>query len=120
MKLAVFKMVLLSLFVSCAGTAIARSGEADITQCTGSKNQTVETTAQVSFGMGEAYGTVQAKPEGGLFDMMSSHCLGAGRSVDGKPFVWGHCEWTDKDGDKVLLHYARSEGLTGKYTVILG
>ncbi len=52
--------------------------------------------------------------------MMSSHCLGAARAVDRKPFVWGHCEWTDKDGDKVLLHYVRSEGLTGKYTVIHG
>ena len=52
--------------------------------------------------------------------MMSSHCLGASRMVEGKPSVWGHCEWTDKDGDKVLMHYQRSESLSGRYTVVQG
>jgi hypothetical protein len=114
------KTLVFGLTVICSSVALAKSGEVGITQCTGAETQNVETTPQVSFGMGQAYGTVRADPAGGLFDMMTSHCLGAGRVVDGKPSVWGHCEWTDKDGDKVLLHYARSEGLTGRYTVVHG
>ena len=51
---------------------------------------------------------------------MSSECLGASRLVDGKPTVWGHCEWSDKDGDKVLLHFSRWEGLAGKFNVLHG
>ena len=120
MKSAISSFVFLSAILVFVGSAQARSDEAGITQCTGSKNQTVETTPQVSFAIGEAYGTVRASPESSIFDMMTSHCLGASRVVDGKPFVWGHCEWTDKDGDKVLLEYARSQGLSGKYTVVYG
>jgi hypothetical protein len=55
-----------------------------------------------------------------MFDMMTGQCLGASRLADGKPSVWGHCEWTDKNGDKVLLHFARAEGLSGNFHVIQG
>ena len=114
------KTAVLSLAVAWTSVAFAKSGEVGITQCTGAEVQNVETAPQASFGIAKAYGTVRADPAGGLFDMMTSHCLGAARVVDGKPSVWGHCEWTDKDGDKVLLHYARSDGLTGRYTVVQG
>lgn len=91
-----------------------------ITQCTGSEIHGIDISPQVTFNIGKGAGTVRSDPAGGVFDMMTSRCLGAARVVDGKPYVWGHCEWTDKDGDKVLLHYVRSEGLTGKYTVVHG
>ena len=110
----------LGLAVTCSSAALAKSGEVNITQCTGSQVHSVETTAQVSFNVGEAWGTVRGDPAGGLFDMMTSHCLGAARVVDGKPSLWGHCEWTDKDGDKVLMQYVRSDPVNGRYTVVHG
>ena len=67
------KILVLGLSVICTTAVFAKSGEVGITQCTGSKVQTAETTPQVSFGMGEAYGTVRADPAGGLFDMMTSY-----------------------------------------------
>jgi len=114
------KALVLGLTVTSSTVAVAKSGEVNIIQCTGSEMQTVETSPQVSFSLGKAWGTVRGDPAGGLFDMMTSHCLGAARVVDGKPSLWGHCEWTDKDGDKVLMHYVRSDTVAGKYTAIAG
>jgi hypothetical protein len=114
------RWLLLSLTAACSTAATAKSGEQDIIQCTGSDIQTVETSPQILFNVGRAWGTVRTQPAGGLFDMMTSHCLGAARVVDGKPSLWGHCEWTDKDGDKVLMHYVRSDPVAGQYTVVAG
>jgi hypothetical protein len=114
------KALVLWLGVTCSTAALAKSGEVYIIQCTGSEVQAVETSAQISFALGRAWGTVRTDPAGGLFDMMTSHCLGAARVVDGKPNLWGHCEWTDKDGDKVLMHYVRSNPVAGKYTAVAG
>jgi hypothetical protein len=114
------KALVLGLAAISTSAALAKSGEVNITQCTGSQVHSVDTGPQISFNVGEAWGTVRADPTGGLFDMMTSHCLGAARVVDGKPSLWGHCEWTDKDGDKVLMHYVRSDPVNGRYTVVQG
>jgi hypothetical protein len=114
------KLLVLGLAATCSIAALAKSGEVYIIQCTGSEMQNVETSPQISFNVGRAWGTVRADPPGGLFDMMTSHCLGAARVVDGKPSLWGHCEWTDKDGDKVLMHYMRTDTVAGRYTVVGG
>jgi len=120
MNSVMIKTAVLSLVVTCTSVAFAKSGEVSIIQCSGGEVQNVATTPQHSFGMYKTYGTVRTDPAGGLFDMMSTQCMGASRLVDGKPSVWGHCEWTDKDGDKVLLHFVRLEGLSGKFTVVHG
>lgn len=120
MKSLLFKTVALSLAATWAGIAMAKSGEVSIIQCSGGEVQNVVNSPQHSFGTGKTYGTVRTDPAGGLFDMMTTQCMGAYVVVDGKPSAWGHCEWLDKDGDKVLLHYARSEGLAGKFNVVHG
>ena len=120
MNSAMMKTALLCLAVTWSSVALARSGEVTIIQCGGGQVRSIATTPQHSFGTYEAYTTVRTDPAGGLFDLMSGQCLGASRLVDGKPSVWGHCEWTDKEGDKVLLHFARSEDLAGKFTVVHG
>lgn len=120
MKSIMIKTTLLGLAAAYSGMALAKSGEVAITQCGGAEVQTVATDAQHSFSTARSYGTVRTNPVGGLFDMMSGQCLGAYSSVDGKPSGWGHCEWTDKDGDKVLLRFFRSEGLSGKFDVLHG
>jgi hypothetical protein len=120
MKSIMIKTTLLGLAAACSGLALAKSGEVSIIQCGGGEVQTVATSPQHSFGTYKSYGTVRTNPAGGLFDMMSSQCQGASRSLEGKPSVWGHCEWADKDGDKILLHFFRSEGLAGKFEVIHG
>lgn len=120
MNSVMMRAVVVVLAVPCSTVVLARSGEVNITQCAGAKVQAVETSPQVSFNVGEAWGTVRAEPAGGLFDMMTTHCLGAARVVDGKPSLWGHCEWTDRDGDKVLMQYIRSDAVAGKYTAVAG
>lgn len=120
MKLATIRVVLLSIAAAGSGVALAKSGEVAITQCGGGEVQTVATSPQHTFGSARTFGTVRTNPSGGLFDMMSAQCQGAYSSVDGKPSAWGHCEWTDKDGDKVLLRFSRSDGLAGKFEVIHG
>ena len=120
MNSAMMKTALLGLAVIWSSVALAKSGEVTIIQCGGGQVKSIATTPQHSFGTYEAYTTVRTDPAGGLFDLMSGQCLGASRLVDGKPSVWGHCEWTDKEGDKVLLHFARSEDLAGKFTVVHG
>jgi hypothetical protein len=120
MNCMLIKTAVLSLALSCTGVALAKSGEVSILQCSGGEIQNVATTPQHSFGTYRTYGTVRTDPAGGMFDMMSTQCLGASRLVDGKPSVWGHCEWSDKDGDKVLLHFSRFEGLAGKFEVVHG
>jgi hypothetical protein len=120
MNSAGMKTLLFGVTVACSSVAVARSGEVYIIQCTGNEIRTVETSPQISFNLGKGWGTVRTDPSGGLFDMMTSHCLGAARVVDGKPSLWGHCEWTDRDGDKVLMHYLRSDPVVGKYTVVAG
>ena len=120
MKSVIIKTAVLGLAAASTGAAFAKSDEVSILQCNGGEVQNVATTPQHSFGTYKTYGTVRTNPAGGLFDMMSAQCLGASRFVDGKPSVWGHCEWVDKDGDKVLLHFERFEGFTGKFNVIHG
>ena len=120
MNTTLMKTAVLSLAVAWTSVAFAKSGEVSIIQCAGGEVQNIATTPQHSFGTYKTIGTVRTDPVGGLFDMMSTQCLGASRFVEGKPSVWGHCEWTDKDGDKVLLHFSRSEGLAGTFTVIHG
>ena len=114
------KTAVLSLAIAWTSVAFAKSGEVSIIQCGGGEGQIIATDPQHSFGTYRAYTTVRTDPAGGMFDMMSGQCLGASRLIDGKPSVWGHCEWTDKDGDKVMLHFLRSEGLAGKFDVVHG
>jgi hypothetical protein len=120
MRSVTIKAVVLCLTIASTPLAMAKSGEVGIIQCGGGQVRSIASSPQHSFTTYEAYTTVRANPSGGLFDMMSGQCLGAGRLVDSKPSVWGHCEWTDRDGDKVLLHFVRSEGLLGKFTVVHG
>jgi hypothetical protein len=120
MNSVMIKTAVLSLALTWTGAVLAKSGEVSIIQCSGGEVQNIATDPQHSFGTYKTYGTVRTDPAGSLFDMMSTQCLGASRLVDGKPSVWGHCEWTDKEGDKVLLHFVRSEGLAGKFTVVHG
>jgi len=112
------KTAVLGLTIAWTAAAMAKSGEVEIIQCGGGQVRSIATTPQYSFGTYEAYTTVRTDPAGGMFDMMSGQCLGASRLAEGKPSVWGHCEWTDKEGDKVLVHFARLEGLAGKFTVL--
>jgi hypothetical protein len=114
------KAALLGLTILWTSVAMSKSGEVSIIQCSGGEVQNIATSPQHSFGTYKTIGTVRTDPAGGLFDMMSTQCMGASRVVDGKPSVWGHCEWVDKDDDKVLLHFSRSEGLTGKFNVVHG
>ena len=120
MKNVMMKAAVLGLTIGWTTLALSKSGEVEIIQCGGGQVRSIATTPQHSFGTYEAYTTVRTDPPGGMFDTMSGQCLGASRLADGKPSVWGHCEWTDKDGDKVLLHFARAEGLSGKFTVVHG
>ena len=120
MKSMMIKTAVLGLAAACSGVALAKSGEVSIIQCGGGEVQNVATSTRHSFGTYKTYGTVRTSPAGGLFDMMSTQCMGASRSVEGTPSVWGHCEWVDKDGDKVLLHFSRSEGRAGKFEVVHG
>lgn len=73
-------------------TASAKSGEVTILHCSGSESRTITEDAQHAFGIGNSIGTVRSNPPGGMFDVMTSRCLGAFRVVDGKPSLWGHCE----------------------------
>jgi hypothetical protein len=120
MKSVMMRAIAVLLAVSCSTVVLARSGDVNIIQCGGAKVQAIETSPQVSFNIGEAWATVRTEPSGSLFDMMTSHCLGAARVVEDKPKLWGHCEWTDKDGDKVLMQYERSDASSGKYLAIAG
>jgi hypothetical protein len=120
MNSVMMKAVVLALAVSCTSGALAKSGEVSVIHCVAGQVQNTATTPAHSFGIYNVYGTVRTDAAGGLFDLMSSECLGASRFVDGKPSVWGHCEWTDKDGDKVLLHFSRLEGLAGTFNVLHG
>lgn len=111
---------LLAACIACPLAASARSGEVEIVHCVGAQVHAAQTSPDVLFNMAEAWGTVRAQPAGGMFDMMTSHCFGATRIVSGKPSLWGHCEWTDRDGDKVLMQYERSDPVVGKYTAVVG
>jgi hypothetical protein len=120
MKPTMIKVALISLATASAGLAMAKSGEVTTIACLGGEAQTVSTSPQHSFGTLKLYGTIRTNPPGGLFDMMSSQTLGAWSSVEGKPSVWGHGEWVDKDGDKVLFRFSRLESLAGKAKIIHG
>ena len=120
MKSMMIKTAVLTLAAACSGVAWAKSGEVTVTQCNGGEVQTVATSPQYTFGTGRTFSTVRTNPAGSLFDMMSGQCQGAYSLIEGKPSAWGHCEWTDKDGDKVLLRFSRFEGLAGKFEVIHG
>ena len=120
MKSMMINTTVLGLAAASSGVALAKPGEVTTTHCFGGEVQNVATSQQYSFGVGKAYGTVRTNPMGGLFDMMSTQCLGASGLAEGKPSLWGHCEWTDKDGDKVLLRYSRSDSLIGKMEIIHG
>ncbi|MFO1320341.1 MAG: hypothetical protein U1F52_12040 [Burkholderiales bacterium] len=119
MQRLVYQSLMSGLALAICGAA-ARSGEVNVISCGGAELQTVETSSSLSFSMGSGWGTIRTEPPGNLFDRMTNHCLGAARVVEGKPSLWGHCEWTDKDGDKVLLNYARSDSVGGKYTALAG
>lgn len=105
---------------ACAFSASAKSGEVAITQCSGAESRTVTVDGKVNFGIGNSVGTIRSTPAGTMFDMMTSRCLGAFRIVDGKPALWGHCEWVDKDGDKVVNQFERNDSTGGMYTILHG
>lgn len=115
------KTAVLTLTAACSGLAWAKSGEVMITQCGGGDLHTVATDSQHTFGSVRALTTVRSNPPGSLFDMMSGQCLVTFSSVKGKPSAWGHCEWTDKDGDKVLFRVSRADdAIAGKADAIHG
>jgi hypothetical protein len=118
MKSMTIKTGVLTLAAACSGVVSAKSGEVITTHCYGGEVQNVATSQQYSFGIGKSYGTGRTDPVGGLFDVMLTVCMGSGGVADGKPTLWGHCEWGDKDGDKVVLRYSRSDSVTGKMEIV--
>jgi hypothetical protein len=102
------------------GSVLAASGEVEVEACQAGDMQSLAHTPNRSVGTYKLLGTVRTVPAGGVFDMMSSQCLGAWSTIDGSFSNWGHCEYVGPTGDKVLLRFTRMNSDQGRYEFIGG
>ena len=120
MKISKSFAIAFSIAAGLGGNVFAASGEVDVTTCQGGEMQAVALTPKQSVGTFKLLGTLRAVPAGSLFDMMSSQCFGAWSLLDGSFSNWGHCEYVDAAGDKVLVRFTRINSDKGQYEFLGG
>lgn len=112
--------IAIGIAAGLGGNVFAASGEVDVTICQGGDMQAIAHTPKQSVGTYRLLGTLRTVPAGSLFDMMSSQCFGAWSNLDGSFSNWGHCEYVDASGDKVLLRFTRMNSENGRYEFLGG
>jgi hypothetical protein len=121
-------LVLLFSYTGTLAGELAKEGSYDMTFCyAGDSFVIAHSQTHIAFSV-DLGGTTVSHPSGGLFDLNSFPCVGAGSVIDGVVTGAGFCEGTDADKDKMFGRYIRTgtkgswEFLagTGKYTGITG
>ena len=112
--------IALCLSIGPGSSVLAATGEIDVEVCLGGDMQTLIHTPRQSVGTFKLLGTLRSVPAGGVFDMMSSQCFGAFSVIDGSYSSWGHCEYVNSTGDKVLLRFIRMDSQNGHYEFLGG
>lgn len=117
------QMVLGAVLCFGAGTAsvgaqgLPKEGRFDYIACwSGTSNPMNFSKAQTAMTY-EHTGSTRSNLPDSAFDKLSFRCMGMSTSFDGKASNVTVCEAVDKDGDKMLNHFALSEGRTVRSTV---
>ena len=114
---------------SLSAGAFARGGEVRYSTCPAGTSDTFTLDAGKRAGNFDLRSVMRTTPSGGPFDLMMNRCIGSWNAVDGTGQAWGHCEWIDGDGDKILLRFSRLDtrppnfeflGGSGKFDGIRG
>lgn len=101
-----------------ASGAMAQEMAYDFVACTHSKLTMLESNAEFAAYSAESWGTV-ASSTTKEWENASTHCLGYGRVMGGKPYGKGTCKWVFATGESAVGEYEYSD-VSAKFTWLVG
>jgi hypothetical protein len=114
---AISASIALLAFANAAAADFPKEGKYDLTSCWGGTSSAI-TFSKTHFANNiEFTGTSRSNPPGGFGDMGSFRCIGTIHTFAGKPSGSVVCESVDREGDKMLSHYAIDAGVSKRRTV---